>query len=245
MLVSKNKIYQDCGIFTLPVPVGAVSGDPVVVSNLPGVLETSRDSGGNASVNIPRGPVFDLSVKGVNDSGNNAVAVGDKLYYVAEDTPKISKKVSGTFFGYALEAVTSGATATINVLLASQANASHAYGTWTFHFNLADIDAGDLVTSFVPHFAGKIIAIDAVATKAASTASKLANLNLEIGTTDVTGGVVALTTAALNAQGKLVAGTAITAENEFAADSLISLEAADVTAFVEGEIDVVITYQTV
>jgi hypothetical protein len=243
--VSKNEVYQNANVFTLPVAVGVVSGNPVVVSDLPGVALTSRDTDGNASVKVPGGPVFDLSVKGVNDAGNSAVAVGDKLFYVSADTPKISKKVSGTFFGYALEAVTSGATATINVLLASQANASHAYGTWIFHFNNADIDNGDLITSFVPHFAGTIVAIDAVATKAASTASKLANLNLEIGTTDVTGGVVALTTAALNAQGKLVAGTAITAENEFAADSLISLEAADVTAFIEGEIDVVITYQTI
>jgi hypothetical protein len=189
--------------------------------------------------------VYDLSVKAVNDSGNSTVAIGDKLYYVSGDTPKLSKKVSGVFFGYAMEGITAGSTATIEVLLATQANASHAYGAWCFHFNLDDIANGDLITSFVPHFAGTIVAIDAIATKAASTASKLATLNLEIGTTDVTGGVVSLTTAGLNAIGKAVAGTSITANNVFAADSAISLEASSVTAFVEGEIDVIITYQTV
>jgi hypothetical protein len=55
-------------------------------------------------------------VKAVNDSGNSAVAVGDEIFYVDADTPKLSKKSSGYKFGIALEAVTSGETATINVL---------------------------------------------------------------------------------------------------------------------------------
>jgi hypothetical protein len=243
--LAKNKVQEFVNIHNFPVDSGVVSGDPVVISSLPGVAETTRDSDGKADVKHPGGSVYDLSVKAVNDSGNSTVAVGDKLYYVSGDTPQLSKKVSGVFFGYAMEGITTGSTANIEVLLASQANASHAYGAWCFHFNNADIANGDLITSFVPHFAGKIIAIDAVATKAASTASKLASLNLEIGVTNVTGGVVALTTAGLDTIGKLVAGSAITAENVFAADSLISLEAADVTVFVEGEIDVIITYQTV
>jgi hypothetical protein len=61
--------------------------------------------------------VFDLSVEGVNDSGNIAVTIGDMLFYTAADTPAINKKSSGKPFGVALEAVDSGATSTINVLI--------------------------------------------------------------------------------------------------------------------------------
>lgn len=100
----------------LAVPSGTVSGDPVAVGSLVGVAETDRDSDGNAIVCIaPR--IWRLSVKGVDGSGNSAVAVGDKLYYNSGDTPKINKKTAGVAFGEALEAVSSGATATIEVLV--------------------------------------------------------------------------------------------------------------------------------
>ncbi len=44
------------------------------------------------------------TVKGVDDDGNSAVALGDPLFFIDGDTPQISKKASGLFFGYALEA---------------------------------------------------------------------------------------------------------------------------------------------
>jgi hypothetical protein len=60
--------------------------------------------------------VFTLSVKGENNAGNVAVAIGDILYHEAAATPKVNKdNVAGIRFGYALQAVTSGATATIRV----------------------------------------------------------------------------------------------------------------------------------
>jgi hypothetical protein len=59
--------------------------------------------------------VATFSVKGIDGGGSSAVAVGDILYYVNADTPKISKKNTGVRFGYALEAVSSGSTATIRV----------------------------------------------------------------------------------------------------------------------------------
>jgi hypothetical protein len=59
--------------------------------------------------------VFQLSVKGVDGGGNAAVAAGDILYYVDADTPKLSKKATGHRFGYALDAVLSGATTSIRV----------------------------------------------------------------------------------------------------------------------------------
>jgi hypothetical protein len=80
--------------------------------------------------------------------------------------------------------------------------------------------------------------MDFVVTDPATTGDKLATLNLEIGTTDVTGGVVSLTSATGGGTltlGELTEGTAITGNNAFDDTDTISVEAASVTAFAEGE----------
>lgn len=99
-------------------PTTPTSGAPVRYGDLCGVALTDESAGGNASgyTSVHFGPfVADLSVKGVDDNGNSAVAVGDALFYVDADTPKLSKKQSGYFFGFALETITSGSTDTILV----------------------------------------------------------------------------------------------------------------------------------
>ena len=109
-LVQKDGKYIQFAI------AGKSSGDPVIKGDLTGVAITGTNAAGNVSVDT--GPaVYDLSVKAVNNSGNSAVVVGDALYYVAGDTPVLSKKQTGVFYGYALEAINAGLTATINVLL--------------------------------------------------------------------------------------------------------------------------------
>jgi predicted RecA/RadA family phage recombinase len=115
--MAKNLVYNYTNQLTLPVPEGTKSGDPVAVGDLAGIAVTDRNSDGNAEVKVKGGPVAALSVKGIDASGNVAVAVGDKLYFTAADTPKIDKKATGTPYGHALGAVTSGATSTINVLI--------------------------------------------------------------------------------------------------------------------------------
>jgi predicted RecA/RadA family phage recombinase len=113
MATNKNK---ELGIqLPLAVAVGVLSGDPVIVGNITGVALTDRDANGNASVDLMG--TYNLSVKGVNDAGNVAVAAGDAIYYIDADTPKLSRKSSGRLFGMALGAVLSGATTTIEVLL--------------------------------------------------------------------------------------------------------------------------------
>jgi len=100
-------------------PTTPNSGDPVRFGVLTGVALTDVSDGGNPTgyTTVDFGPrVWTLSVKGVDDSGNSAVEAGNAIYYVDADTPKLSKKASGSFFGVALEAVSSGATATIKVL---------------------------------------------------------------------------------------------------------------------------------
>jgi len=119
--VAKNRIHAD-GIKLSVVctdPTTPASGDPVRVGDMVGIALTAERADGTTSVEFPQGPVFSLSVKGVDGSGNSAVAVGDSLYYVDGDTPKVSKKATGKKVGYALEAIGSGATATIKVKLAN------------------------------------------------------------------------------------------------------------------------------
>lgn len=96
-------------------PTTPASGGPVRFGTLTGIAQTDERSGGDTTVEFGQ-VTASLSVKGVNDSGNSAVAVGDTIFYVDADTPKLSKKSSGYFFGIALETVGSGSTATIKVL---------------------------------------------------------------------------------------------------------------------------------
>ncbi len=105
------------GIITVPTdPAAPASGDPVLVGKACGVAVNAKDGNGNTVVDF--GPsVYALSVKGIDGVGNSAVAVGDELFYVSADTPKVSKKNTGIHIGFALATVTGGSTATINVLV--------------------------------------------------------------------------------------------------------------------------------
>jgi len=100
-------------------PATPASGDPVRYGNLTGLAMTDEGEGGNIATEttVDFGPfVADLSVKAVDGSGDSPVAVGDALWYVDADTPKISKKATGYFYGFALEIIASGETDTINVM---------------------------------------------------------------------------------------------------------------------------------
>ncbi len=95
-------------------PASPVSGDPVLVGQIPGVALTDERADGTTSIDT--GGVYALPVKGENNAGGSAVAVGDILYYEAGQTPPINKdNVAGVRFGYALGTVGSTLTATINV----------------------------------------------------------------------------------------------------------------------------------
>ena len=101
-------------------PTTPTTGAPVRWGYFTGVALTDEGEGGNGATTttVDFGPKeWDLSVKGVNDSGNSAVAAGDMIYYTDADTPPLSKKqAAGYLFGIAQEAVGSGQTATIRVV---------------------------------------------------------------------------------------------------------------------------------
>jgi hypothetical protein len=113
---------------------------------------------------------------------------------------------------------------------------------WILQMDLADIADGDLISEWIPGFAGTITEFLSIVNKAATTAAKAATLNLEIETVDLTGGVLALTSANMTPKGAQVASSAITAANVFSATQKISVEAFGVTAFIEGSVWLMIGY---
>lgn len=110
----------------------------------------------------------------------------------------------------------------------------------SYHIDLARIADGDVLTTFTPGIKGKILKFSAAVTTAVSTGSKASTLNLEIGTTNVTGGSLALTSANCTPLGAVVNASAITAANTFGVTDSISIEAASTTAFSEGSVNLLI-----
>lgn len=121
--MAKNRVFASTDTLSLPVPDGTNSGDVLVIGALPCVALTDEAGAadhnpeGEATVQVPPSPVFDLAVTGNDGSAGAAIAVGDKVY--AQSDGSVDVDTAGTFMGYALEAVASGATTTIRVKLAA------------------------------------------------------------------------------------------------------------------------------
>ena len=167
-----------------------------------------------------------------------AVTVGNRLYGAAsglvDDAP-----TAGPFTG--LMAKTAAGTSG-DIIEAVPCTDSPAVGVLAFPVTLSSVANGDVVTNFPLTFAGTITAFDFVQGVPVTTGSKLATLNMEIGTTDVTGGTIALTSAACTPLGKVISSAAITAANTFVSGDTFSIEASSVTAFVEGTGVLLVTY---
>lgn len=91
------------------------SGDPGAVGDIPFVALTDEDANGIATVQCDG--VFSLAVFGHDGTANAAIAVGDIVVW--DNTAGTLEKTPGSAgakrFGYALGAVSSGATTTIPV----------------------------------------------------------------------------------------------------------------------------------
>lgn len=113
--MAKNRLHaqsnQDMPNLVV-TPAAALSGDPVMCGQIPGVAMSDADAL-NACV-MQRDGIFTLSV----NANNGAVALGDILYWHT-GTPGAmaltNTSSGGTRFGYALAAVTSAATTAIAV----------------------------------------------------------------------------------------------------------------------------------
>jgi hypothetical protein len=93
---------------------------------------------------------------------------------------------------------------------------------------------GDIVTGYVPGFKGKIVKASWLCTQVTTDADGATTLNLEIGTTNLTGGVITVNNAACKTLGLVTDGTAISGNNSFNATDAISIEASSTTAFNSG-----------
>ena len=121
---------------------------------------------------------------------------------------------------------------------------AYAGGVYSLAHPLTSIATGlstsaiDLLTSLTLGHRFKLISLAFVTTTVGADGEgdpALQVFNLEIGSTNVTGGVVTLNAAATNTIGKVTAGTAITALNEGSATDTISIEMADAgVAFASG-----------
>ena len=113
----------------------------------------------------------------------------------------------------------------------------------TFPVDLDTVTAADVVTDFRPGVFGYVTNVQWV-TDIAPSAADAATFNLEIGTTDVTGGVIVLDSAAAGVKGTVVQGTRITANNRLTPASLLAVEASAITDYATGSGSLVITIQS-
>lgn len=121
---------------------------------------------------------------------------------------------------------------------------SRNYSVVSIPVTLANVADGDVVTTWTPGFSGRIEKIAFAVTTAVTTAAKASTLNMEIGTTNLTGGSLALTSANCTPLGAVVAASAITAANAFTSTDTLSVEASSTTAFAEGAGVLLITIST-
>ncbi len=159
--MATNKIMQDGRYLRLTVASTVKSGDPVAIGNaIRGVAITDYSSSdGKATIDVGNG-VYDLSVLAYDDAGTSAVAIGDRLYFAGSATPWLSKKKSGKFFGIALEVVTIGATATINVLVGPVTGPDRS-AYQVFAAGIAEVDDSPLATTEFIAITG-VVATDVV-----------------------------------------------------------------------------------
>jgi hypothetical protein len=115
--------------------------------------------------------------------------------------------------------------------------------TFSFRVNLAGVSAADLITNFIPGFKFAIEKVMFVVQAAVTTAAKAATLTPKINTVAISGGVLALTSANCTPKGTTVYGTAVTGankDNEGDETAAIAVTGSLVTAFVEGDGELVI-----
>lgn len=87
------------------------AGAPVVFGQIPGVALTSTDTAGN--ITMKTDGVYQMSVVGADGSGNAGITAGAIIYL---DSTELNADVTnGVRWGYALQAVSSGATTSILV----------------------------------------------------------------------------------------------------------------------------------
>jgi predicted RecA/RadA family phage recombinase len=116
--MATNVIFPGVYTRTLPVVASVVSGEVVKVGSLVGLAITTRDSAGNATVEV--GPAVTVTAAAA------AYTAGDAIYGHKADGSAITGRVelidktstTGTLIGYALETKTLAAEGALKIQLA-------------------------------------------------------------------------------------------------------------------------------
>lgn len=247
-----NRTYGVVGINGLPVKASSViyagsavgltagyaralvAGDPFKGFAL--AAQTGGATDGLVYVNVQTEGLISAAITSaaVTDVGSNV--------YMSDDGTFTLTPGANSLIGYVYRWESTG-----NVVVRFKASeesggeVARTYSVITIPIALAGITAAGDVATFTPGFAGRVESVQFTIQTAVTTAAKAASLNLEIGSTNLTGGVVALTSANCTPAGATVAGTAVTAANVFTATDVLTVEAASVTAFVEGSGSLLVT----
>lgn len=112
--MATNRVKEKGTRLALPVPSGTVSGDALVIGALPCVAVTDRDEWTAGEASVQTDGTWTFPVKGEDAAGNAAIALGAILYIDTDGEINVDA-TNGKRFGYALEAVASGATVDIEV----------------------------------------------------------------------------------------------------------------------------------
>lgn len=194
------------------------------------VLTADVANSGTFTVGYPTGYVQNNFTAGLNRSGSFMIVNGNDKYTAAQ---------LSLAFGASLITVTNSTGVTLaagsTVVLQVEVADGNDIVSIQFPCDLASVTGTqDVVTDFRPGVDGEIEDFCFITNAPATTAAKLATFNLEINATNLTGGVIALTTVGANTMGKIAQGTDITAANTIKRSDTLSIEASAVTAFVEG-----------
>ena len=185
-------------------------------------VDNSSGSAGDKNVRLVKKGLISLAV-----SGLAITDVGRPVYATDDDTFVLTG--IGSYIGLVHRYVSSGVG-----IIAFDADKLEEVQIVSIPITLAKLANGDVVTTYTPGFHGRIKALDFVVHDPVTTGAKAATLNAEIGTTNLTGGTVALTSANCTPLGAIVAGAAITGAAAFKDTDTISIEASSVTTFIEG-----------
>lgn len=111
--MAKNRHLEEARYVELTVPEGTVSGDPVVVGQIPAVAVIDRQADGKAT--CQRDGAYHLDVKGVEKEGKEAAIAEGDIVFLKEGVLSVDN--TGVRFGYAGAPVVKNKTENIPVYI--------------------------------------------------------------------------------------------------------------------------------
>jgi len=169
-----------------------------------------------------------MEIDAINVTGASATTDAGLLVYATDDdTLTLTRPTVGCPIGFVLEWRGSGTSCRVQMFSVAQVMAIALGGsgkrTWCIGSVAPVLTAsGNLLTGIVAPHGGVITDVYAICVRGPTDVDVDIDANLEIGGTNVTGGVVALVTA--DVAGDKKAGTAVTAANVFHEGDLIDVE---------------------